>query len=479
MPAQVKDEKSGGNAEKPGLEFPAPARPKGLRAQLLALYLAAAVAMAAFAYFSTEVPTTLHLMVVSSLCVLIGCKHSVWLFCEPNEGDADMDSEEVGQGEGVLKMSDALWFPVMGSCTLYGLYVVYKYVDMDAVKFLITCYILFMCTGGFSTNVTDILELVLRKSGKILFKIPFFDVDVTFMGILSYIAGCGLCYSYIQNLDSYEDSWVINNIFGISFCVLGIRLIGINSYKTGAIMLIGLFFYDVFWVFGSTPVFGSNVMVTVAKGVQAPIKLLFPRLMESMVENSTEVHFGSASIPAPASAGTEEAATIDDLRGCKLACLNATACVSMVWNNLSSVCSLYSAEASDSLALGENATFFVKDNVFMPSMLGLGDIVVPGIFLALLAKWDVARPGGAESYGVYFPFTFVFYFLSLLTTVAVMWIWEAAQPALLYIVPYVLLSSAGLAVWRGEFQQLWSFIAAEDEEEESDDGKKDEKDKKE
>ena len=37
---------------------------------------------------------------------------------EPNEEDADMDREEVGQGEGVPRMSDALWFPVMGSCAI-------------------------------------------------------------------------------------------------------------------------------------------------------------------------------------------------------------------------------------------------------------------------------------------------------------------------------------------------------------------------
>ena len=39
----------------------------------------------------------------------------------------------------------------------------------------------------------------------------------------------------------------------------------------GALLLSGLFFYDIFWVFG-TP-----VMVTVAKSLDAPIKLLFPR----------------------------------------------------------------------------------------------------------------------------------------------------------------------------------------------------------
>ena len=40
-----------------------------------------------------------------------------------------------------------------------------------------------------------------------------------------------------------------------------------NAIQAGAIMMMGLFLYDIFWVFGSKPVFGSNVMVTVAKNV--------------------------------------------------------------------------------------------------------------------------------------------------------------------------------------------------------------------
>ena len=42
-------------------------------------------------------------------------------------------------------------------------------------------------------------------------------------------------------------------------------------HMAGALLLCGLFFYDIFWVFG-TP-----VMVTVAKSLDAPIKLVFPR----------------------------------------------------------------------------------------------------------------------------------------------------------------------------------------------------------
>jgi Signal peptide peptidase len=40
----------------------------------------------------------------------------------------------------------------------------------------------------------------------------------------------------------------------------------LNNVVTGCILLGGLFFYDIFWVFG------TNVMVTVAKSFEAPIK---------------------------------------------------------------------------------------------------------------------------------------------------------------------------------------------------------------
>jgi minor histocompatibility antigen H13 len=36
------------------------------------------------------------------------------------------------------------------------------------------------------------------------------------------------------------------------------------------LMLWGLFFYDIFWVYG------TDVMLTVAKSIDAPIKLMFP-----------------------------------------------------------------------------------------------------------------------------------------------------------------------------------------------------------
>ncbi|CAB4069149.1 HM13 [Lepeophtheirus salmonis] len=104
----------------------------------------------------------------------------------------------------------------------------------------------------------------------------------------------------------FKKHWIANNIFGLAFAINGIELLHLNNVMTGCILLGGLFFYDVFWVFG------TNVMVTVATNFEAPIKLVFPQdLMEKGV-------FGASNM----------------------------------------------------------------------AMLGLGDIVIPGIFVALLLRYD-------------------------------------------------------------------------------------------
>lgn len=46
----------------------------------------------------------------------------------------------------------------------------------------------------------------------------------------------------------------------------GVELLHLNNVVTGCILLSGLFLYDIFWVFG------TDVMVTVAKSFEAPIK---------------------------------------------------------------------------------------------------------------------------------------------------------------------------------------------------------------
>lgn len=65
--------------------------------------------------------------------------------------------------------------------------------------------------------------------------------------------------------------WMLSNIYGEAFSATAIQLLSLDSFWTGIILLSGLFFYDIFWVF-FTP-----VMVTVAKSFDAPIKVVFPK----------------------------------------------------------------------------------------------------------------------------------------------------------------------------------------------------------
>jgi minor histocompatibility antigen H13 len=64
--------------------------------------------------------------------------------------------------------------------------------------------------------------------------------------------------------------WILNNIFGILFSIVAIRSMNLGSFYVGFLLLWLLFFYDIFWVYG------TDVMVTVAKSLDIPIKLLFP-----------------------------------------------------------------------------------------------------------------------------------------------------------------------------------------------------------
>lgn len=99
-------------------------------------------------------------------------------------------------------------------------------------------------------------------------------------------------------------------------------------------------------------------------------------------------------------------------------------------------------------------------------MLGLGDIVLPGVLIALLWRFDKAH--GRESYKPYFWCTYIAYFLGLVFTIVIMHTFKAAQPALLYLVPAVLITPLFVSIVRGEFSQLWDYT--EEQEKEEDEG---------
>lgn len=41
--------------------------------------------------------------------------------------------------------------------------------------------------------------------------------------------------------------WLANNMLGLAFSIQGIEHLSLGSTKIGAMLLVGLFFYDIFW----------------------------------------------------------------------------------------------------------------------------------------------------------------------------------------------------------------------------------------
>ncbi|CAG7996371.1 unnamed protein product [Penicillium nalgiovense] len=122
------------------------------------------------------------------------------------------------------------------------------------------------------------------------------------------------------------------------------------------------------------------------------------------------------------------------------------------------------------------------------AMLGLGDIVIPGMMIGLALRFDLflyyqrkgaqmARPEGSDLATpelqppyhdarrfpkIYFKAGILGYVVGMVTTLLAMQYSNHAQPALLYLVPGVLTSLWGTALIRGEVHTMWDFSDAEE-----------------
>lgn len=270
---------------------------------------------------------------------------------------------------------------------------------------------------------------------------------VEFLDVVSLVLSCAIVYYHAF----ISKPWFLTNFLGFSFCYGSLQFMTPTTAWTGTLVLGALFFYDIYFVF-FTP-----MMVTVATKLDVPIKLLFPR------PNECVFPVGAPQV---------------------------------------------------SQAMEEYLQCMAKERTM--AMLGLGDIVVPGMMLAFALRFDLylyylrqnksgAKPSdepqgdekqlptyvnaqgnwgerfwtrsklwpvdikGKRFPKPYFYATISGYLAGMVTTVVVMQVAKHAQPALLYLVPGVLLSLWGTALLKGDLKALWRYS----EMPETDDGKKD------
>ncbi|XP_053128637.1 signal peptide peptidase-like 2A isoform X2 [Hemicordylus capensis] len=86
------------------------------------------------------------------------------------------------------------------------------------------------------------------------------------------------------------------------------------------------------------------------------------------------------------------------------------------------------------------------------SLLGFGDVMVPGLLVAYCHRFDVQT----SSSSVYFISSTIAYAVGLVITFVALVLMKMAQPALLYLVPATLITSTIVALSRKEMKKFWN-----------------------
>jgi signal peptide peptidase-like 2B len=93
------------------------------------------------------------------------------------------------------------------------------------------------------------------------------------------------------------------------------------------------------------------------------------------------------------------------------------------------------------------------------SLLGLGDMALPGLFVSFLLRYDYSK--NHRGWSSYFTIASVGYFFGMCFTDVSLVLMQSGQPALLYLVPCTLGIVTFVAWRRGEWNELWNGIEAE------------------
>lgn len=205
------------------------------------------------------IPYVIHLMVLVTSILYAACHASLGT---PDGTEPPKDGSSAAPSDReVLRAEDAYQFPLMGSVSLFGLFLAFRYLDKDLVNLVIGGY--FAVVGCFAVTMTmdPLVRRILFFSAKNkemswthVLKHPLpawlagespWDITLKFTmsQVVSIILAATICTFYMQSRP-----WYLNNVLGMCFCLQGIEQLSLGTFKIGAILLIGLFFYDIFWV---------------------------------------------------------------------------------------------------------------------------------------------------------------------------------------------------------------------------------------
>ncbi|XP_022101146.1 signal peptide peptidase-like 3 [Acanthaster planci] len=351
--------------------------------------------------------------VISILLIVYGSFRSLNMDQEEKEKNLREDKDPTAQGQNPnvpvtsenvhsIDTTQAMFLPIGASISLL---VMFFFFDSMQMVFAVCTAVL--ATVAFAFLLLPMCQYLLRPCSNGT-KISFGCCGrFTSAEIMSFCLAVMLVFLWVMT-----GHWLLMDALAMGLCVTMIAFVRLPSLKVSTLLLTGLLIYDVFWVFFSTYIFNANVMVKVAmRPANNPIGVVARKLnMPAVVKEAPQL-----SLPG------------------KLIFPSNT----------------------------QSSGHF--------SMLGLGDIVMPGLLLCFVMRYDnykrqvgegnqsapVISPSGFTQRVTYFHCSLIGYFVGLLTATVSSEVYKAAQPALLYLVPFTLLPLLLMAYLKGDLKRMW------------------------
>ncbi|XP_043716665.1 signal peptide peptidase-like 1 [Telopea speciosissima] len=338
-------------------------------------------------------------LILTAVAVTFGSAFRALNYGKEMERNRDFSEASI-----TLDRSQALMIPVMSSCSLLLMFYLFSSVSqlLTAFTAVASASSLYFCLSPYVTY----------------FKVQFGLVDpfvsrccsksfTRCQGILVLIC-TGIVLAWLVS-----GHWMLNNLLGISICIAFVSHVRLPNIKTCALLLVCLFVYDIFWVFFSERLFGENVMVSVATQ-----------------QASNPVHTVANTLSLP---------------GLQLITKKLELPVKIV----------FPRNLLGGMIPGANATDFM--------MLGLGDMAIPAMLIALVLCFDHQK--SRDSTGTldisspkqhkYIWYALSGYAIGLVAALAAGILTHLPQPALLYLVPSTLGPIIVLSWLRKELAELW------------------------
>jgi len=357
---------------------------------------------------------------------------------EEEEEEEEEDDEDASAMEHhYLDERGAACFIVMASCMLLILFFF-----MDYLIYIIIGLFCVAAVQSMSHLCTQCLRSI-HCFARRRVSIPTMP-SITLRSFISITLSFVVAIVWLLNRRN-SAAWILQDVMGVSLVLVLPQQLRLPNIKVSVLLLLLAFVYDVFWVFLSPLLFGSSVMVGVARGGSTgepiPMLLRVPRLNEQhgMMRGEAMLGLGDMALPALL---TAYMCRFDYERRRRRAVQR------MKCDGESCFAYTPPADANKSYALS-------------PALPSHSCLRCPSFFSSFL----------------YFPLSCIGYGLGLGVTYAALILTQHGQPALLYIVPAMLIATLPIAAYTSDIKHMWKGgKETEENEEEGDaDGKVDAK----